>query len=440
MADVEEGEWAAMGNTERNSNLSDALAVYAGVEEDYLQALRDAGIDLGKRNANVRQNADLRESLAKKGACFCNGGASISHGFLSQACVACTGGEGSRTFYFSLRCHRNCYFCFNPNQEDYAHYLDANYDWRADFAELAASERQMTHIALTGGEPLLNVGETLSFFHEAHRLWPNAHLRLYTAGDMLGHETMASLVAEGLSEIRFSVKLEDSEDDLEETYAHIGIAREFDVDVMVEMPVIPGTLPAMKRLLSRLDAMGVRGINLLEFCYPHHNWQAFASRGFKVKNPPFSVYYNYCYAGGLPIEGSEEEALELLEFAIDEGMAMGVHYCSLENKHRDQILSQNRLGVLGDSCYALDGDDFYYKTLKIYDEDACRARSLLESCGETDWRFDGEECCVLANPSMKGALLGAGIAPVVSYNVLELRNEGLVLRELALKPLCPDGY
>lgn len=49
--------------------------------------------------------------------------------------------------------------------------------------------------------------------------------------------------------------------------------------VMVEMPVIPGTIDDMKDLLMKLSAWGARGINLLEFCFPLSNSEAFAARG-----------------------------------------------------------------------------------------------------------------------------------------------------------------
>ena len=44
---------------------------------------------------------------------------------------------------------------------------------------------------------------------------------------------------------------------------------------------------------------------------------------------PFPVLYDYGYAGGLPLAGSELLCLELLEYALDEGLSLGVHYLSL---------------------------------------------------------------------------------------------------------------
>ena len=80
----------------------------------------------------------------------------------------------------------------------------------------------------------------------------------------------------------------------------------------------------MRRLLDRLDQVGAFGINLLEFCYPMGAWDEFERRGFSVKNPPFPVLYDYGYAGGLPLAGSESLCLELLEYALDEGCPVGL--------------------------------------------------------------------------------------------------------------------
>ena len=111
---------------------------------------------------------------------------------------------------------------------------------------------------------------------------------------------------------------------------------------MVEMPVIPGTLSEMQELLVRLDDMGVRGVNLLEFCFPLCNAEAFRDRGFELRKHPFNYLYDYWYGGGVPVAGSEAEALELLAFAEREGLRLGIHYCSSDNKNTGQIYQQNK--------------------------------------------------------------------------------------------------
>lgn len=415
------------------------LDEYDGIYADFMASLEKAGVEFGARFAGASENAALKQRLRDKGALFRNGDASISINGISSACIACTGCPGSQTFYFSLRCHRNCYFCFNPNQLEYQEHLEHDRDWRGEFRELVREGRTMTHIALTGGEPLLRAGETLAFFEEAHALWPSAHLRLYTAGDLLDEQVLEAMIARGLSEIRFSIKLEDDKTVQIEVLDRIRMACAHDVDVMVEMPVIPGTTDEMKRLLEELDGIGITGINLLEFCFPFTDWTEFARRGFKVKNPPFPILYNYEYAGSLPIEGSEEACLELLDFALDRELAMSVHYCSLENKHRDQIYQQNHAAPFDDPCYELDADDFFWKTVKAFGSGAETARAALGDTAAADegsgWRYDADDDCLLLHPRFVGLLANVPVDLAESVNVLEGRDEGVILRELALAPI-----
>ena len=97
-------------------NLAAWLSEYDSIQAEYAEALRARGIDLDEKGRAQAESMVLRERLREKGASFRNGGASIVTGALSSACVACTGGQGSKTFTLSTACNRHCYFCFNSNQ------------------------------------------------------------------------------------------------------------------------------------------------------------------------------------------------------------------------------------------------------------------------------------------------------------------------------------
>ena len=53
----------------------------------------------------------------------------------------------------------------------------------------------------------------------------------------------------GLNEIRFSIKMEDSEQKRKHILGKIELAKKYIPNVLVEMPVIPGKLEEMKELL-----------------------------------------------------------------------------------------------------------------------------------------------------------------------------------------------
>ena len=418
-------------------NLAAWLSEYESIQAEYVAALRARGIDLDEKGREQEETATLRARLQEKGACFRNGGASIATGPLSSACVACTGGRGSKTFTLSTACNRHCYFCFNANQADYSTSRALKATWQ-DELDAFLTKGDVTHVALTGGEPLLHPHEAVVFFQRVHQAFPQAHLRLYTDGDLLTDELLAQLRDAGLQELRLSVKLdaldspEQQDAAIDEALARITQAKRFVRDVMVEMPAIPGTEQAMRKLLLGLDTAGAFGINLLEFGYPMNDWAEFARRGFTVANPPFPVAYDYEYAAGLPVAGSEALCLRLLEFALDQGFSLGVHYCSLENKHRDQILQQNRQAKLDARTWELDAQDFFYKTIKVFDADVALVKRCLDQQGYP-YEQDFDEGSLSFAPRHVQHVAQVPAVFARSYNVVEQKGKSLVVREVKLE-------
>ncbi|MEG0016794.1 MAG: radical SAM protein [Gordonibacter sp.] len=379
-----------------------------------------------------------------------NGGASLrgGNGWLSPACVACRTGERTVTFFASLRCPKNCYFCFNPNQEDYERFLQEKRDMVRELEQAHAAGACFEYLAITGGEPMLHEADVLAFLERAGQLYPAAHTRLYTSGYGIDEGSLGRLTEAGLDEIRFSIKLEDDDRERDELRGRIALAVGRGFDVMVEMPVIPGTLEVMKRLLLDLAAIGACGINLLEFCFPLDNAPEFAKRGFKLRKQPYRVLYNYWYAGGLPLADSEAEALELLRFAADEQLDLGVHYCSSDNKNSGQLFQQNAAFLRGGDVrerYAylsFDGDDFLLKCAKAFGSSVEAVRAVLDELAvkrsepiayEIDDAVPMISFPLVEVSAITECLPGAELAQ--SSQVLEPDDAGYRLRELAVEPL-----
>ena len=198
------------------------------------------------------------------------------------------------------------------------------------------------------------------------RIFPDAYTRLYTCGDHLERETLQALKDAGLNEIRVSIRLEDAEKARRHTLEQVALAREYIPNVMVEMPILPGSLSEMKTILTELDRLGVFGINLLELCFPFHNVDQFRSRGYSIKARPYRVPHNYRgYAGGLPVAGSEATCLDLIEFALEAGLRLGVHYCSLENRQTSQVYEQN-IAAANSGVLYFSKRDYFLKTAKVF--------------------------------------------------------------------------
>ena len=425
-------------NLIRNPEFARYVSIYQGIQRDFLARIQETGLELETADL-TDETASLRERLRAAGAVFRNNDHSIYLHQISPACEACREGIGSATFFISLRCNRRCYYCFNPNQEHYEDFRKSKRDLVNELAQIQQSGMKAHHIALTGGEPMLHKQEAYEFFQESRQLFPEAHTRLYTAGDFIDEETLEQLAASGLNEIRFSIRTEDSEEDLRANLERIALSKSYLDSVMVEMPVPPGSFPMMTELLLELDRIGLDSINLLELCFPFHNVQEFRSRGFRIKNPPYQIPYDYWYAGGLPIAYSEIECLKLLEFALEHELKMGVHYCSLENKHTGQIYQQNYGKSLPERYYFSERD-FFLKSAKAFGGDVSPVRTILNQRGASNIYQDTERQYIEFNPVYIPALKVLDIDLALSYSVVEKRSDGEYIREVNVDLIHPNEY
>lgn len=418
--------------------------IYSDIERDFMGTIRSFGLEFASNSKDVTrgQLAKRVDALASQAVNVENDRKSIWINAISPSCLTCRQGVGTETFLTSTQCPRNCYFCFNPNQMQYEYYLSHEHDVCAELRQHVAAGVRYKDLALTGGEPLLHPDLTVSFFELASQLCPGAYTRLYTSGFGLDEELLARLQATGLSEIRFSIKLEESQASIQDTLAKMQLCLGRIPSVMVEMPVMPDQVSQMKELLAQLDSLGIQGINLLELCFPLNNAPEFARRGYRLKSRPYRVLYNYYYAGGVPVDGSEAACIELLEFAVEAGLHMGVHYCSLENKFSGQIYQQNRYSHVAQPWHTMSGRDFFFKSAKVFGADTDMVEVVLRSMGERrmirDADSDSLEFPVAAIPSLAGILPSVEVA--VCLHVAEIREQGEVLRELAIYKTTPTAF
>ncbi|MCC6168794.1 MAG: radical SAM protein [Caldilineaceae bacterium] len=414
----------------KNRELQAQAARYLQIHDGFMEQIRRTGIEIDNHDYGDETQARL-DRLRRHGALLRNDDKSVVVNHLSSACAACQTGVGSATFFVSLRCHRSCFYCFNPNQENYAYFQTHQRPVIQELDQMAASGQRLQHIALTGGEPLLYKDETVGFFAHARRQFPQSHLRLYTCGDYADKPTLARLQEAGLDEIRFSIRMHDLEKGQRFAFERIAQAKAIIPHVMVEMPIWPGMFEIMCDVLRELEALEIDSINLLELCYPLTNPQPFTARGFKVKRRPYRVLYNYWYAGGLPVARSELACLDLLEYAQDTGFKMGVHYCSLENKHTGQLYQQNRGQRVPDTHY-FSQKDYLLKSAKVFGADALPVRRALQAGRFARYSHKSRPDCLEFHVDHIAALRGLDVEIGLSSSVVEERPNGHYLRELQL--------
>lgn len=419
----------------KNRQFRQYAQIYCDIYQDFIENIKAYGLPLGEDERTYQQKQLQR--LLELGAVFSNDRKSIAYGTLSPACQACRKGNRSVTLYFSLACHRHCYYCFNPNQEQYETFSKQSKNAVEELCHFHKKRRMLDCIALSGGEPLLDKEKTIEYFQIARKLYPKAHLRLYTSGDLLEEKTVIALASAGLDEIRFSIKLEDNEQMRACVYRAIALAKRYISSVYVEMPVIPGTEVEMQELLKRLEELAVDGINLLEFCFPFHHEREFKLRSFQLKNPVQRVLYEYWYAGGLAVAGSELACLSLLLFAMEQKLNVRVQYCSLENKHTAQIYEQNH-PYCQDKFLYFSPRDFFLKTAKVFGEDIDKVIEIFHEENMRQYKLQED---YLEFPVVKIDLLQKFDLEIgIAYYVVEIRENAACLRELKVDLLYAKDF
>ncbi len=415
-------------------------SIYVDIYQDFIEQVQQSGIQID-REAHQQETQALMDRLAAKGAVIRNDGKSVVANAISSACEACQTGVGSITFFISLRCHRSCFYCFNPNQEGYEYFLNQENkrDLIAELDQIKAQGLKVNQIALTGGEPLLYKDDAVEFFRYAHQLFPEAYTRLYTSGDHIDEALLTELKAAHLDEIRFSIRLHDQEKGIRYTLDRIGLAKRYIPFVMVEMPIVPGEVEKMKTVLKELDQLEVFSINLLEFCYPYFNTEIFNERDYKIKRYPYRILYNYWYAGGLPVSESELDCLRLVEYALDEGLSMGVHYCSLENKHTGQVYQAN-FGKPYQEMIYFSKKDYFLKTAKVFGEDIPAVKQKLLRTRGAKFEINEEHQYLEFQVHKIKELAGLDVEVGISSSVMEEREDGTYLRELKVDLCHPEDF
>ncbi len=222
-------------------------------------------------------------------------------------------------------------------------------------------------------------------------------------------------------------------------FSKLADAREYVPAVMVEMPVLPGRSDRMKEILLELDRLDIFGINLLEFCYPYTNTETYRGNSYQVKKYPYRVLYNYWYGGGLPVAGSELDCLDLIEFAIHEKLHIGVHSCSLENKHTGQIYQQNS-GHKGLQNIYFSKKDYFLKSAKVFGEDVPKAIEAFKACRYAGYQLDDERDYLEFHIGRIKNLPFPEMEVGLSSSVIETREGEEYLRELKLDYTTPRMF
>ncbi len=414
-----------------NEGLKKDAQRYIDIYENFLGELREMGANIDDNEYNEEKESLVKE-LTALGVEIRNNGYSMLWGDkISPSCEDCRTGEGSSTFIVSLKCNRDCFFCVNKNQFDYSFNRDKVNDIIDQFNAANKKYATMRSAGITGGEPLMFMDECVNFLKHVKKRNRKTQTRIYTNGDLATEENLKRLAEAGLDEIRFGLKPEEDGSFSEEVLRNLETAVKYIPRAMVEMPVEPGELERMKALADRFEQIGIYSVNILEYLFPWVHVKDYNAKGYKISKHPYRILFDYSYAGGVSVSGSELECLKLMKYIAEKKYKFGAHYCSLENKLTAQVWHHNRNFKKLPTEY-MSQKDYYVKVAKAYGSDAVKAKEILDKSNVKHYSYNEPEQVIEFSVQDISLLKGQNMELGISSLILDRNEEEVCVREVAV--------
>lgn len=238
---------------------------------------------------------------------------------LSNGCKLCGLGQWSCLF-ITGKCNASCFYCPTSQQEDHLPTTQ-----NLSFADPAAFADYINHfrfkgVSFSGGEPLLQFDRTLSYLKQVRRKCnPETYVWMYTNGILAETQKFRKLASAGINEVRFDIGATAFRLD------KIAAAKGIIPVITIEIPAVPEELERLKKLLPEMVKAGVSNLNLHQLRLTQYNAKQLAKRD-----------YTYINAEQPVVLESELAALELIAYAHDHSIDIGINYCSFHFKNRFQ--------------------------------------------------------------------------------------------------------
>ncbi|MFA6105067.1 MAG: radical SAM protein [Patescibacteria group bacterium] len=291
-------------------------------------------------------------------------GAVIFYKHISPGCEHCVVDMGC-TIRPSIQCNRNCFFCF-VDDSPITKKIKPDLVSIKKIIKNRFKEEKFQSFAISGGEPFLypeEVFEILRFVN--NEFGSSVYTRVYTNGDLVNENILIKLKELKLNEIRFSVKpLEEPKTSL------LKCAKRYIPTVLIEMPVLPNSEKFMKKLILKLDKIGIDGINLLELFYNGHNSEIFKKRHYKIDITESEIrkIYNSKPVFEYPIYGSRALCLKLLKYFSDAKLGMFINFCSQKTKQLQYDRRQKKVASENMTPFSIITPVSTHEVLAIYSD------------------------------------------------------------------------
>jgi len=299
------------------------------------------------------------------------------HNRISDGCKLCGLGQWSCLF-ITGKCNAGCFYCPTSQLADHAP-TTQNLDFNSptEYAEYV-NHFNFKGVSFSGGEPLLFFDRTLEYLKAVRKKCkPETYIWMYTNGILAETSKFRKLAAAGLNEIRFDIGATAYSLD------KVKLAKGIIPNVTIEIPAVPEQKEKVMQLLPEMIATGVTNLNLHQLRLTKHNVKNLSKRN-----------YTYIPAEQPIVLESELAALEILNYAHEHHLDIGINYCSFHFKNRfqkagfrqkiaaalagsDEVLTQN--GYIRE----FNGNSIAYKTIRIVDKpDEKRQSESIELAGK----------------------------------------------------------
>jgi len=238
---------------------------------------------------------------------------------ISDGCKLCGLGQWSCLF-ITGKCNASCFYCPASQQEDHAPTTQ-----NLTFEHAAAYVEYINHfgfkgVSFSGGEPLLKFDRTLEYLKQVRKKCkPETYIWMYTNGILGDTQKFRKLAAAGINEVRFDIGATAFRLD------KIAAAKGIIPVITIEIPAVPEELEKLKKLLPEMVKAGVSNLNLHQLRLTSHNVKQLSKHK-----------YTYIHAEQPIVLESELAALELINFAREHSIDIGINYCSFHFKNRFQ--------------------------------------------------------------------------------------------------------
>ncbi|HYQ55953.1 MAG TPA: radical SAM protein [Draconibacterium sp.] len=280
---------------------------------------------------------------------------------ISNGCKLCGLGQWSCLF-ITGKCNASCFYCPASQHEDHLPTTqNLSFETSAAYAEYV-NHFGFKGVSFSGGEPLLQFERTLEYLKQVRKKCnPETYIWMYTNGILSDMKKFRKLAAAGLNEVRFDIGATAFRlDKINAIKGTIPV-------ISIEIPAVPEELEKLKILLPEMVKAGVSNLNLHQLRLTQHNVKQLSKHN-----------YTYINAEQPIVLESELAALELIAYAKEHSIDIGINFCSFHFKNRFQkagfrnkIASAmaNNVDKITENGYIrkYTGDTIGYDTIQIFD-------------------------------------------------------------------------